>query len=174
MSSANVTHRMQAPSRCPGVALREFRARTENLDPVDVEALKAALEPASRSVGAIAVYLHGSHASGTARPDSDLDLAVLLPRGSDFEDASALLADAAGDATGLSPDDVDVQNLDGAPPLFKVRVYFEGIPLFVSDPTALARASAPSLSEHLDNEYYLAPFRAAMRDRIREGRFAAG
>lgn len=135
---------------------------------VDTKTLgKLVAEPA-REIGAIAVYLHGSHAAGKARPDSDLDLALLLPHGTDFDAAAERLAEA------LSGLPVDIQNLSDAPPLFRVRVYFEGVCLFVSDPTLLARLSAPSLSEHLDNEYFLGPMRAAMRERIREGRFATG
>lgn len=135
---------------------------------VDIDALRAALvEPAQR-VGAIAVYLHGSQAAGKARPDSDVDLAVLMPHGTDFECAAQHLEESLLDYP------LDIQDLREAPPLFRVRVYFEGVCLFVSDPTELARHSAPSLSEHLDNEYYLAPMREAMRQRIREGRFAAG
>lgn len=135
---------------------------------VDIETLRAAIAEPAREVGAIAVYLHGSHAAGKGRPDSDVDLALLLPHGADFELAAGRFTDALA---GLP---VDVQELREAPPLFRVRVYFEGICLYVSDPTELARHSAPSLSEHLDSEYYLAPMREAMRKRIREGHFATG
>jgi predicted nucleotidyltransferase len=135
---------------------------------VDTETLRSAIAEPARKVGAIAVYLHGSHAAGKARPDSDIDLAILMPHGADFELAAERLAEALA---GLP---VDVQDLREAPPLFRVRVYFEGLCLFVSDPTELARHSAPSLSEHLDTEYFLAPMREAMRKRIREGKFAAG
>ncbi len=91
-----------------------------------------------------------------------------MPHGGDFEAAAERLTEA------LSELPVDVQNLRDAPPLFRVRVYYEGICLFVSDSTQLARLRAASLSEHLDTEYHLEPMRAAMRERIREGRFAAG
>ncbi len=133
---------------------------------------QAVLGPA-RAAGAVAVYLHGSRACGMGRPDSDLDLAVLLPHGHDFETVAPMLAEAVAPVALMSPDDVDVQNLGQAPPLFRVRVLTEGVLLYLSDPTALARFQATSMCEHWDNEIYLAPFREAMRQRIRAGRFAS-
>lgn len=122
-------------------------------------------------LGAVALYLHGSHALGTARPDSDLDLAVLLPRESPipFEEAAERLALCAG----VDPERVDVQDLGSAPALFRSRVVTAGRLLFVSDPTGLAAFQARSLTEAWDEEIFLRPIHQAMRRRIREGRFAS-
>ncbi|QBI19735.1 nucleotidyltransferase domain-containing protein [Egibacter rhizosphaerae] len=89
--------------------------------------------------GVLAVYLFGSHASGTARVDSDVDVAVLLDRdrfptaAERFEErlrlTSALIA-------ALRRDDVDLVVLNDAPPMLARTVLRHGRRLQCRDPEA--------------------------------------
>ena len=74
--------------------------------------------------------LFGSHARGAARPDSDIDLAI-LPADPDLSlgDENALVADLER-ATGLQ---VDLVRLDLASPALRWRIARDGIVL-LSDP----------------------------------------
>lgn len=125
----------------------------------------------ARNRGAVALYLHGSYALGTSRPDSDLDLALLLPESGDasFEEVAEALEESAG----VEPGRVDVQDLGSAPALFRSRVVTTGRLLYVSDATRLAAFQARSMVEAWDEEIFLRPIRKAMRRRIREGRHAS-
>lgn len=130
----------------------------------------------ARRLGVIAVYLHGSQATGHARSDSDVDIAVLVGHGwpaSRFEAAAYELARVVGQRYAAGPESVDVQNLGRAPVRFRTRVMTSGRLLFVSDPTALARFQAYSYSLAWDEAAHLGPIVRAMRERIRDGRFAS-
>ena len=72
---------------------------------VDVEALTSVFE---RYPGIEAVYLFGSHAAGTAKPDSDLDLAIVPKDASLREHRLEILTDL----TRLGIDCVDLVFLD--------------------------------------------------------------
>ncbi|MCW5872892.1 MAG: hypothetical protein KIS61_36930, partial [Candidatus Eremiobacteraeota bacterium] len=68
---------------------------------------------------------------------------------------------------------IDLQDLRGAPPLFRWRVIENGRLLVCLDTNQLARFHAASISEERDREYFLKPIREAMHARIRSGRFAS-
>lgn len=68
---------------------------------------------------------------------------------------------------------VDLQDLRMAPPAFRLMVIETGTLLYCADTYQLARFHACSVSEERDRDYFLKPFREAMRQRIREGRFAS-
>lgn len=78
-----------------------------------------------RELGAlpVRVYLFGSRASGTARPTSDLDIAV-LPTAPLPVDALARLRDAFEEST--IPYEVDIVDLSRVDPSFRERVEREG------------------------------------------------
>jgi predicted nucleotidyltransferase len=127
-------------------------------------------------LGFVAVYLHGSHATASARPDSDIDLALLQPHGwspTQLERALDRVAFGVAAALSVPRDGVDAQPLRDAPPGFRFRVVTTGRLLCVSDTTELARFQAYSICEHYDNEIFLRPIREAMRRRLAEGRFAS-
>lgn len=67
----------------------------------------------------------GSRVRGDARPDSDLDLAVVLPRDADLMDLAALREDLT-EAFGLR---VDVVSLPSARPRLRAHIDAEGIEL---------------------------------------------
>jgi predicted nucleotidyltransferase len=73
--------------------------------------------------GVVLAYLFGSQAEGTARPSSDIDIAVLLPPGTPREkcfDVRLNLTNALMDV--FHKDDVDVVILNEAPPLLAHQV----------------------------------------------------
>ncbi len=123
--------------------------------------------------GAQALYLHGSQSTGHARRDSDTDFALLMPHGV----ATGPLVDALLPLLAVlfqaDESDIDLQDLRDATPPFRLRVIEYGTLLYCGDSTELARFHACSVSEDRDLEYYLRPFRRAMRQRIREGTFAS-
>ena len=131
------------------------------------------LQRRCKELGVVALYLHGSHASGTARPDSDKDFAYLLSYDLESEPVEDALIPMLAALCGCDESEIDLQNLRQAPPHFRVRVIELGRLVSVSDTTELARFHACSVSEDRDLERYLAPFRQAMRERIREGRYAS-
>ena len=113
-----------------------------------------------RVPGVAAVYLFGSRAGGVARPDSDLDLAVLPPRPLDpverFDAQEALAA-----ALGL---DVDLVDLLSASTVMRAEVLRSGRVVYDADPTARAFWETWTMSAYaLLNEE-----RAGILDDIRE------
>jgi uncharacterized protein YutE (UPF0331/DUF86 family)/predicted nucleotidyltransferase len=79
----------------------------------------------AHSHGAYAAYLFGSVARGEARPDSDVDVAVLLEAGAP-QTLDALPTALEGDLTELFEGPVQVVPLDGAPPDLVRRVLRDG------------------------------------------------
>ena len=70
------------PSRRRGV---EGRMRTTERAPIDTNdaLVRSLVEPIVEGVRPLRVILFGSRAAGTARPDSDVDLLVVMPDGTD-------------------------------------------------------------------------------------------
>jgi predicted nucleotidyltransferase len=103
---------------------------------VESERLIAAL----RAAGARFAFVHGSRATSTARPDSDLDVAA-------WWGASA---PAPWDVS--LPDGVDLLVLDDAPLELAGRVALRGKLLFDDDPPARVRWQAHTRLVYLDEE----------------------
>lgn len=76
-------------------------------------------------------YLHGSFARGDERPDSDIDIAVLLPPGRTIPDKLSLLHDLSK----KMGHDVDVANLREAGLDLVQEVLRHGLPLFNRRPS---------------------------------------
>lgn len=93
-----------------------------------------------RRAGARFAFVHGSRATGTARPDSDLDVAAWWPG-------------AAPAPWDLSlPDGVDLLVLNGAPLELAGRVVLHGELLFDDDPPARVAWQAQTRLVYLDEE----------------------
>ncbi|MEB2344184.1 MAG: nucleotidyltransferase domain-containing protein [Deltaproteobacteria bacterium] len=93
-----------------------------------------------RRAGARFAFVHGSRATGTARPDSDLDVAAWWPG-------------AAPAPWDLSlPDGVDLLVLNGAPLELAGRVALHGELLFDDDPPARVAWQAQTRLVYLDEE----------------------
>lgn len=91
---------------------------------VDVDRRIAAAVEALRDSGAVFAYLHGSRAAGTARPDSDIDVAA-------YYDGEAPQAFEV-----LLPAGVDLVVLNHAPLELAGRISVHGKLLFERDPAA--------------------------------------
>lgn len=116
----------------------------------------------------LALYLFGSRSRGTARADSDLDLALLLRPGLAetvaFElrlQLGALLSEAAGLAVDLVRlgDDLDLT----------FRILREGQRLFERDRDRVRYEEARLASLYYDYQPFLEAYLSATRDHFRRG-----
>jgi len=101
---------------------------------------RASISAALRRAGASFAFVHGSRASGSARADSDLDVAAWW----------AGAAPAAWDVD--VPTGVDLLVLNGAPLELAGRVALHGVLLFEDDPAARVRWQADTRRIYLDEE----------------------
>lgn len=103
---------------------------------------------AERGQELAAAYLYGSVARGTARPDSDVDIAVLpmRPRGGTLE---ALHLDLEGDLERRVGKPVQIVVLDGAPPDLVHRILTDGILVHEGD-----RGRRIAFEVRARNEYF--------------------
>ena len=91
---------------------------------MDIDRLRLEATEVLRASGALFAYVHGSRAAGTARPDSDLDVA-------------AFWGDAAPASFEVDvPAGVDLMVLDTAPLELRGRVAEKGVLLFEVDSAA--------------------------------------
>jgi hypothetical protein len=101
---------------------------------------RASVTAALRRAGANFAFVHGSRASGSARADSDLDVA-------------AWWSGAAPAAWDIDvPAGVDLLVLNGAPLELAGRVALHGVLLFEDDPSARVRWQADTRRIFLDEE----------------------
>jgi predicted nucleotidyltransferase len=116
------------------------------------------------------LVIFGSRARGRARPDSDLDVAV-LPEALDDLDRRRLqvaLISALGD---LVPGErVDVVFLDEAPELLRQRVMEHGQVVVCRDPARWRELRVRTMREHADREPIRRLLREAQHKRLTEGR----
>lgn len=132
-----------------------------------VETLRAHF--ATSKAGIIAAFLFGSHARREHHCQSDVDVALLLDRGSyiALDDPLAYRADIASRLIGeLHMNEVDVLLLNEAPPGLAKEVIDEGIELVVADRAALNDFTALTLSRAADLAPWLAKWRREHLRRI--------
>lgn len=110
------------------------------IDDVDLDALRAAL----REAGAGFAFLHGSRVWGSARPDSDLDVAAWFPPEARWWTAEV-------------PFGVDLSSLAALPLAVAGRIALHGVLFLDDDPVARVRWVATTRARYLDE----APRRAA-------------
>ncbi|MCC6902735.1 MAG: nucleotidyltransferase domain-containing protein [Polyangiaceae bacterium] len=162
---------MRAAARASGVLLPAAR-RTEpvtviRLPPavpdLDLNAIERVV---SRHPGVALAYLFGSRARGTARPDSDLDLAVLWDATLDSreraERESELRASLVA-ALGPLGERADLLDLAAAGAAVGFRVIREGRLLACADDRARVAFVARLARRYDDEAPYRALFRAAAR-----------
>lgn len=82
--------------------------------------------------GVALAYLFGSRAKGTAREDSDYDIAVLFEKQAGILDEVELAVDISKEL-GIPPERVDVVSLNNADVMLKARVLKEGVPIYAKD-----------------------------------------
>lgn len=91
-----------------------------------------------------AIYVFGSFARGEEWPDSDLDLAVLLPPSRRIES----LLDVMSGIAGRIHRDVDVVDLRRAGDVLRREVLMEGRMLYVSEPDQVLAWEAAAMSRY--------------------------
>lgn len=112
-----------------------------------IEALRAYFD--ARSDGVVCAWLFGSVARGTARPDSDVDVAVLCERDPPPTlDASA--AAVGGDIEAATGFPVDLVILNRAPVDLIHRVLRDGVLLVERDRDARVRFEVKARNEYFD------------------------
>ena len=113
-----------------------------------------------------AALLFGSHATGRARADSDIDVAVLLdetPPASAKKDTLMALARALGKE--LRADRLDVVLINEAPPKLAFHILRHGVVVFEKDSVPLHRFRVATYSRHADYEPVERLFRSATKER---------
>ena len=116
------------------------------------ESVKSAvLKCVSRRREVQAAYIFGSVAAGRARPDSDVDIAVLVSERSQPADRLKYRLGLMTDlGSSLKRPDVDVVVLNEAPPLLAHRVLSKGILIFERSASARVRFQVQTASRYLD------------------------
>jgi uncharacterized protein len=126
-----------------GTQFREDGGAVSALDRLDQDRIVTVL----RRHGARFAFVHGSRASGTATPTSDIDLAAWFGR-EDRPPPWELAAEAGAGAD--VP--VDVLVLDDAPLELAGRVAMHGVLLFDDDPPARVAWQADTRVTYLDEQ----------------------
>lgn len=112
------------------------------------------------------IILYGSFAKGTARADSDLDLAYFS-----FEELSAYEHFAlAGEIASFANHDVDIVNIKQIDTVFTMQIFAEGVPIYIQDENEfyLQRMRAYSMYATLNEQ------RAVLLDAVQERRSVFG
>ncbi|MBX3705057.1 MAG: nucleotidyltransferase domain-containing protein [Pseudomonadales bacterium] len=92
----------------------------------------------------LAIYLFGSAARGDARPNSDLDIALLTAPGGIISDTLGLMADLAG-ALGR---EVDLVDLRRASDVLRMQVLREGSTLYAANPHEVLGWEAEAMTRY--------------------------
>lgn len=108
--------------------------------------------------GALFGYLHGSQASGTARPDSDIDIAAYF--------AEPVPASFEVDL----PSGVDLLVLNGAPLEVAGRIAMDGRLLFEDNPTERVRWESQTRKIYSDEKYRIDRSHREFLEAVRHGR----
>lgn len=128
------------------------------------QAISEALSPLPEVRAAL---LFGSRATGRARPDSDVDVAVLLDLGLAPADAKGRLRRLYGAlGTRLATDRVDLVILNDAPPALAFQVLKHGVVVFERDRRDLVRLRVRTYAAHADRAHVERLFREATRERL--------
>lgn len=115
----------------------------------------------------LAGYLFGSHATGQARPDSDVDVAVLLSEADDVErfDRGLRLGSEVSDVCGCEADLVVLQD---APSVLQFQILKNGRLVYERDRRARVEFEVQAGKIYADLEPHREYFRQALFKEIRE------
>jgi predicted nucleotidyltransferase len=118
-----------------------------------------------------AAYIFGSVASGRTRPDSDVDVAVLLnPKSLRLGSLDYRLELAAEISSALGRSDVDLIILNEAPPVLAHQVLSKGRLVFERSASVRVEFQVRTVNLYLDTEPMRALYRRYLKRRIREGK----
>jgi len=101
------------------------------------------------------LLLFGSYAHGEVWPQSDIDIAVRMPKESDWLEASLSLAGDIEKLLGVWQP-VNVVALNAAPPALKYEIYVRGLLLFCTDELLFENDYLQALHEYFDFQYVAA------------------
>jgi uncharacterized protein len=135
-----------------------------------LDAIARALSPLDEVQAAL---LFGSRATGRARPDSDVDVAVLLSPDSKADGLGLRrLVGALTDE--IAADRLDVVILNGAPPALAFQVLKHGVVAFERDARPLHRFRVRTYGAHADYEPVERFFREVTKRRALGGGASRG
>ena len=119
----------------------------------------------------LAAYIYGSVVTGRARPDSDVDIAVLVSekvmRRDPFRYRIELMTDLMDV---LKRDDVDLILLNQAPPLLAHRVLKNGKLIIERSPSARAAFQVSTVNRYLDTQPMRNLYLTYLKKHAREGK----
>ncbi len=115
--------------------------------------------------GVRAVYLFGSYADGTARPDSDIDLAIVPADDQVRDQVLAMLAALAR----AGYERVDLVFLDGTDAVLRFQAVSRNQPLYVAADFSHPQYFVRALNEYWDLEPLLQVQHAAYKKRVLRG-----
>ncbi len=134
--------------------------------PSKIADLAAVIAPVLARYPAIeAGYLFGSHARGDARPDSDLDLALV----GDPSKLQDLKLDVLTDLTAAGFDRIDLVCLDDTDIILSFEAVSPNCPIYVRDGFDHGSYFSRILREYFDFEPYLRVQREARKARLLSG-----
>lgn len=120
--------------------------------------------------GVSALMIFGSRASGSPRPDSDLDIGV-LPDSGDPQARRRLQSQLAVELADLAPEGrVDVVLMDEVPDLLRQRILETGRLLICRDPAGFQDLRVRTMREYGDREWVRRLMRTAQRRRLEQGK----
>lgn len=137
------------------------------MDSAVLDALRAALDVP----GVVHASLVGSQARGTARPDSDVDVAVWFAPDLDAQQRLSLAGRLHEAATAAVRGPVDLIDLHRASPTVCHRAISDRVTLVERDFHERVRRDTAALIEYWDTEPLRRTFAEATRRRIEEGSF---
>jgi predicted nucleotidyltransferase len=117
----------------------------------------------------VAAYLFGSAVSDRRRPDSDIDIAVLLDEEVSNTDRKALQESLLPPLCRALRDDVHLLVLNDASYLARSQVFSKGEPLYIRDYKLLALFRMKSFALYAEFAPYLQMTREGLRRRTRRG-----
>lgn len=139
---------------------------------MDLGAIQPQLEACFAGRPVVLAYLFGSHAAGSARRDSDVDVAVLLADSLSIEQRYAERLGLIGALMRLlGTDDVDVTVLNEAPVSLAMAVLRSGDLLYCAGTRERVEYQVRITREYDDTRSGRRILRDAMHSRIRTGRF---
>ena len=116
----------------------------------------------------LAVYLYGSQATGAAKKDSDIDLAILFDEKKD-PDTFALRGQLDIELESLLSTDVDIQSLGDCRVSFVHRVLSEGKLLYKKESIDLTDFQVRTVQNYFDLKPTLDQYYLLLSERARSG-----